>query len=509
MPRPTIAALLPLALLALGCEGRLIDNPFPNPPSPPPVSPPSLIFRVGDLSADLVVDAVADPGGDLIVAGTFNGSVDFDPGAPINALTSLGSTDIFVARYTATGTLVWVSRLGGTEAERVSSLSRDAAGNLYLGGAFQGSTDFDPGAGGQIITSLGGEDGFVAKLSPLGAFLWVRTFGGVNADQVTGVAADPSGRVYATGVFSGSAGFLPAAGPTLISNGIAQDGFVLGIDVAGAIAFAFPIGGPETDAANAITVTSGGTVVVGGAFRGSAAFAGGSTTTQLTTQGGGDGFLAAYSTAGALQWARALSGLGDEEVRLGGLAPDLSNGVVVTGTFTGTADFDPGAGVAGRTSLGATDWFAARFDGQGIFLSGFSVGSIAADPAPRPAVDPDGTLLLTGGFSGAIDFDPGSATAITASLGSGGATDAFAAKYTFGGGLVWLSRFGEGTSVTERQNRGNVILPNPAGGVVVAGQFFGSPDFDPGTSTFRLTSLGNADAFLVLLTSSGGLSLIP
>jgi hypothetical protein len=54
-----------------------------------------------------------------------------------------------------------------------------------------------------------------------------------------------------------------------------------------------------------------------------------------------------------------------------------------------------------------------------------------------------------------------------------------------------------------------VILPNPAGGVVVAGQFFGSPDFDPGTSTFRLTSLGNADAFLVLLTSSGGLSLIP
>ena len=73
----------------------------------------------------------------------------------------------------------------------------------------------------------------------------------------------------------------------------------------------------------------------------------------------------------------------------------------------------------------------------------------------------------------------------------------------------WVSRFGEGTSVAERQNRGVAVAPFSSGGVLAAGQFFGSPDFDPGAPAFRLTSLGSADAFVVLLTSTGALSLTP
>jgi hypothetical protein len=404
---------------------------------------------------------------------------------------------------------MWVARIGGTGAERVTGMVSDAAGNLYIGGAFEGSTDFDPGAGSQILTSLGGEDGFVAKLSTAGALIWNRGIGGPNADQVSGVGVDALGRTYAAGNFSGSASTLPAPGPTLAGNGSAQDMFVIGLDAAGAVSFAFPIGGSQVDVASAIAVTTGGTVIVGGSFQGSASFLAGSAATQLTSLGGGDAFLAAYSAAGVLRWARAFGGLGDEEVRSGGLAPDNAGGVVATGTFTGTTDFDGGISVANRTSLGSTDWFAVRYDGAGSFLSAFSVGAVAADPAPRPAVDSDGGVLLTGGFSGAVDFDPGAVTRIIASFGSGGATDVFTAKYTSGGGLVWVSRFGEGTSVAERQNRGIGILPFPTGGVLVSGQFFGSPDFDPGTNVFRLTSLGSADGFVVLLTAAGALSLTP
>jgi hypothetical protein len=462
---------------------------------------------VGDIGAEVVADMVVDPTGSVYLTGTFSGTADFDPGAGVAARTSLGSTDVFIAKYTA-GAVVWVAQIGGTGAERVSSLARDAAGNLYLGGAFEGSTDFDPGAGGQVLTSLGSEDGFVLKLSAAGDFMWSRRFGGTGGDQVTGVAVDAAGRTYATGVFSGSADLLPAAGPTIVSNGAAQDAFLLGLDAAGAVSFLFPIGGIDTDRTNAIAVTSTGVVVVGGTFRGSAAFAG-SAVTQLTSQGGDDAFLAGYASDGTLVWARALGGLDEEAIRAGGLAPDLEGGVVGTGTFTGTTDFDAGAPVASRTSLGGTDWFAVRYDGAGGFRSVFAVGSVAADPAPRPAADPDGSLLLTGGFSGAVDFDPGSGSSVLASLGSGGATDVFVAKYTFAGGLTWVSRFGEGTGVAERQNRGVAIAPFPAGGVVTAGQFFGSPDFDPGTPIFRLTSLGDADIFVVLLTSTGALSLTP
>jgi hypothetical protein len=505
MRHPRSAVVFAVSVLGLGCEGEPIDRGFPSGPNPP-ASPPVLAFRVGDVGAEVLTDMVVDPSGGIFLTGTFAGTTDFDPGAGVAARTSLGSTDVFLAKYTA-GALVWVAQIGGTSAERVTSLAQDAAGNLYLGGAFQGSTDFDPGAGGQVLTSLGGEDGFVVKLSAVGDFMWSRRLGGLNADQVTGVAVDATGRTYATGVFSGSADLLPAAGPAIVSTG-AQDGFLLGLDAAGAVGFVFPIGGIDADQANAIAVTSGGVVVVGGAFRGSAAFAGG-TVTQLTSQGGGDAFLAGYATDGTLVWARGLGGIAEEVVREGGLAPDGEGGVVATGTFTGTTDFDAGTGVASRTSLGATDWFAVRYDGTGAFRSVFAVGSLNADPAPRPAVDPDGSLLVTGGFSGAVDFDPGTGSTVIASLGSAGATDAFVAKYTFTGGLTWVSRFGEGTSVAERQNRGVAVAPFPSGGVVTAGQFFGSPDFDPGASAFRLTSLGSADIFVVLLTSTGALSLTP
>ena len=506
MRHPRSAVVLALSVLMLGCEGELIDRGFPSGPNPP-ASPPALAFRVGDIGAEVVADMVVDPAGGIYLTGTFSETADFDPGAGVAARTSLGSTDVFVAKYSG-GALVWVAQIGGTGAERVTSLARDAAGNLYIGGAFEGSTDFDPGAGVQVLTSLGGEDGFVVKLSAVGDFIWTRRVGGLDADQVTGVAVDATGRTYATGVFSGSAGLLPALGPTIVSTG-AQDIFLLGLDAAGAVGFFFPIGGIDTDRADAIAVTSGGVVVIGGTFRGSATFDPGSTITQLTSQGGGDALLAGYATDGTFLWARAVGGIAEEEIRAGGLAPDLEGGVVATGTFTGSTDFDAGTGMTIRTSLGDTDWFAVRYDGSGAFRSVFAVGSPAADPAPRPAADPDGSLLLTGGFSGAVDFDPGSGSMVIASLGSAGATDAFVAKYTFAGGLTWVSRFGEGTSEAERQNRGVAVAPFPSGGVVTAGQFFGSPDFDPGAPAFRLTSLGSADIFVVLLTTAGALSLTP
>jgi hypothetical protein len=506
MRHPRSAVVFAVSVLMIGCEGEPIDRGFPSGPNPP-ASPPALAFRVGDIGAEVLADMVVDPSGGIYLTGTFGGTTDFDPGTGVAARTSLGSTDVFLAKYTA-GAFVWVAQIGGTGAERVTSLARDAAGNLYLGGAFEGSTDFDPGAGGQILTSLGGEDGFVVKLSAVGDFIWSRRIGGTSADQVTGVAVDAAGRTYATGVFSGSADLLPAVGPTIASNGASQDAFLLGLDAAGAVSFLFPIGGSDTDRANALAVTSTGVVVIGGTFRGSAAFAN-TIVTQLTSQGGDDAFLAGYASDGTFLWAGGLGGLAEEQIRAGGLAPDGEGGVVATGTFTGSTDFDAGTGMAIRTSLGETDWFAVRYDGTGSFRSAFVVGSLAADPAPRPAADPDGSLLLTGGFTGAVDFDPGSGTSVIASLGSAGATDAFVAKYTFAGGLTWVSRFGEGTTEAERQNRGVAVAPFPTGGVVTAGQFFGSPDFDPGAPAFRLTSLGSADVFVVLLTSAGALSLTP
>ena len=103
--------------------------------------------------------------------------MDFDPGSGVSALASLGLqgvTDVFVARYSASGTLSWVSRFGEATsiAGRGSSgagLGFDPAGNPIVAGYFTGNTDFDPGASAFRLTSLGESDGFLVKLTSAGA----------------------------------------------------------------------------------------------------------------------------------------------------------------------------------------------------------------------------------------------------------------------------------------------------------------------------------------------------
>ena len=116
---------------------------------------------------------------------------------------------------------------------------------------------------------------------------------------------------------------------------------------------------------------------------------------------------------------------------------------------------------------------------------------------------------MTGDFSGSLDFDPGTGLTSLASLGQAGATDVFVARYLQTGEFVWVTRFGEATTVGDRSNSGTALARDPAGNVVVAGRFFGAPDFDPGSSALTLISLGEADGFLVKLTAGGALATTP
>jgi hypothetical protein len=499
--------LMGLALMAGACEGKLIDPDLPG--GPGGTASAALAVRIGDIGFDQVVDLVADPDGSVYVAGTFTGSVDFNPDTGVvTALTSFGLADGFLAKYGPSGTLVWVARIGGIATEAVSSVARDAAGNLFLGGSFEGAADFDPGTATQFLTSVGGVDGYVVKFAPTGSLLWAQRFGGTSADRVTDVAVDAAGNVYAAGGFAGQADAQPAAGGQITSDGSAPDGFLLSLDNSGIVRWAIPVGGIEEDAAVAVTVTSAQAVVVGGTFRGTADFAPGIALSTLVSAGGVDAFVASYTTAGALQWSRALSGTSDETVQSGSLAAGGAGGIAVAGSFAGTTDFNPGPDTATRTSLGGTDWYLARLDATGAFQSVFSVGGSAADSAPSIAFDADGNLLATGSFRGVVDFDPGVGLRVLTSLATAG-SDIFAARYTPTGGVLWVSTFGESTAAADRANAGSAIGAGPLGSVLVAGRFFGSPNFGSTASPFGLISLGEADGFLVQLTASGALARNP
>jgi hypothetical protein len=270
-----------------------------------------------------------------------------------------------------------------------------------------------------------------------------------------------------------------------------------------------PVGGPQDDAVLALAVTSTGTLTAAGTFLGSADFARNTAPIRLAAQGSSDIFLASYTGAGFLQWVRDIGGTNEDGIPPGGLAVDGLGGAALLGHFSGSADFDPGAGIATRSSVGASDLFLARYDSNGNFASVVTVGGTGSVLGVRPLTDADGSVLLTGSFSGAIDFDPGAGTLSLSSLGQAGATDAFVARYSASGAVQWVTRFGEVTSVADRSNSGAGLALDGSGNVIVAGRFFGSPDFDPSGSALVLVSVGEADGFVVKLTPDGRLATTP
>lgn len=121
--------------------------------------------------------------GNVLVAGWMRGVTDFDPSAATAALTSLGTQDVFVAKYTNNGRYVWARGLGATgntQNDICAGLAVDHDDNFYLTGQIYGrTTDFDPSEREVILTGSGQNDCFVAKYDKDGN-LWRETITGVK-----------------------------------------------------------------------------------------------------------------------------------------------------------------------------------------------------------------------------------------------------------------------------------------------------------------------------------------
>ncbi|HLG35194.1 MAG TPA: hypothetical protein VI757_09965, partial [Bacteroidia bacterium] len=107
---------------------------------------------------------------------------------------------------------LWAKAMGGTGGDGGGSIAIDASGNVYTTGSFEGTVDFDPGAGIFNLTSAGSDDIFISRLDGSGNFVWAKAMGGTSSDGGNSVAVDASGNVYTTGLFYDTADFDPGAG---------------------------------------------------------------------------------------------------------------------------------------------------------------------------------------------------------------------------------------------------------------------------------------------------------
>lgn len=200
--------------------------------------------------------------GDVVVAGNYNGDIDFGGGAQ----GYLGQDDAYVLRLGGgDGHLVWTKHFGDSSNQRAFGVAVDSHDNIVLAGHAEGTIGF----GGGVLTSSGKYDAFVAHLGPDGAHHWSQIFGDALDDQTANsVAVDPLGNVVLAGSFQGT---FTIAGDTIAeapgSFVATQDAFVARLSVDGKDGWARRFGDPSDQIAWAVTSDTGSNSIVGGTFQ--------------------------------------------------------------------------------------------------------------------------------------------------------------------------------------------------------------------------------------------------
>ena len=424
-------------------------------------------------------------------------------------------------------TFEWVVSAGGKLHDKTRGIAVDPHGNILLTGEFTGEATF----GKHTLTAKGQMDFFVAKVSPKGEFLWVRSGGGSKIDRGYAVATDNQGFVSVTGHFQSEDATFGTFKPTLAGD---YDIFIARYDNQGNLLWLKTAGGTGYDYGHGIAVDMAGDIVVTGAQAGMGTIDG----QRFGETGSARVFCLKLNSVGKILWSQVASGAGSSSGH--GIAVDDARNIYVGGSSNGvgriaskdygrntghdilvikfthdgnaewihdghgstnamiheiTADnkgnvwasgmFKANLKLQDRTviSQGDQDLLLTSFNTTGKRLWTWSAGGPKIDYGLGIAHDGRGNAFLTGSFTGQVEFG---AIARNASASS----DIFVVSFDRNGSPGWFAQVeGKGT------DHAYAIVSDKNGGLYLSGACSGNANFGAHT----LVNHGSNDLFLAKL----------
>jgi hypothetical protein len=282
-----------------------------------------VLYTESGVPHGVLITGVA-PGNDgsLVLAGNFQGSVDFGAGL----MTSVSPWDVFVVKLDGGGDVVWQHGYGGVNDQSAYGVAVAANGDVLVVGSNNSVIDF---GGGSIITR-GSYDVFVARLDgETGAHIWSHGFGQTGSQNGLAIANGPNGDVallcsiQSGGIDFGGGLLTPFGGHIALAMFDADGNHVWSRVVGGSQ------GGTPTD----IAVDDAGNTVICGRF-GRAFDPGNGTPLIAETYATQTGFAAAYGPGGNYRWSYALLDSLYSQMIAVGTSP--SGDCIVTATAKGT-----------------------------------------------------------------------------------------------------------------------------------------------------------------------------
>lgn len=145
-----------------------------------------------DIAAAVAVDQT---NGSIYLVGDFYEQAEFDG----TVLQSVGSSDMFLARFDEDGNQIWAQSNGGTNVDVATDIGVDLNNKIYVTGYYQLTTNFQ----GLSATALGYNDVFLTQFDADGNCNWLTSAGSNALDNCLGMAVAWDGTTYITGMFDG------------------------------------------------------------------------------------------------------------------------------------------------------------------------------------------------------------------------------------------------------------------------------------------------------------------
>lgn len=361
------------------------------------------ILREGGEGGASIDNIITDHAGHIYLTGLCVTETTFS-----GIITKHGFQDMFVAKYRPNGQLLWVQRGGGNDWCVGRDIAVDNKNNVVVTGWYRTSISRDwveepatfgsiqlpaipTGSGGGYFNKRMLSDGYIAKYSPDGNVVWVRSFGGSGIDGGDGLEVDDHGNIYITGNTTATITTNKTSPPQIDTSTL----FLAKYSPEGNLLWQQHFPSDDRSVGRDVVLDSQGNPIIAGRFTGILDLQG----TRLLSVGKNDGFIAKFDTTGKCLWGVRVGGPDDDDIQ--GIALDSSGRILVVGSFTASATF----GDTTAYGYGGTDMFVAGYRSDGAFEWIRAPKGLNNEVGESVAVGPTGDIYAVGKIDGDTWFD--------------------------------------------------------------------------------------------------------